>query len=123
MATFLSGSPVFLGMSQGQLLAVVSIGASWYLFQRHALQRQQNESSEFRLQAGYPKLSPFKHDVFKAFTVEIIPLLLLSANSSNLLDFSDPYNNVVSRAALIFVYYLVFYHFVEPYVANKTGLF
>lgn len=123
MATLIGGTPVFLGLTQGQLIGVGLILVSWNLFQRHYEQRKQKASSEFKLQAGYSKLSPFKHDVFKAFTVEIIPILLLSNNASSLLDFSDPVNNIVSRAGLIFVYFLVFYHFVEPYIANRTPLF
>lgn len=114
---------MLFGLSNMQLLAVGLVVLSLCLYKRHMSQIKNQEGSDFKMQAGYRKLSPFKHDVFKGFVAEILPILLLSNNPGELFNFNNPTGNIVSRAVIIFVYYLVFYHFVEPYIANQTTIF
>lgn len=111
-----------LGVNPFQSLGIVIIVIAAVYFHRHTTATAERRSTEFRFNQSYNRVSAFKHDVFKQLCAEIIPILLLSQNAHLLFNPIDLINNVIGRASIIFVYFLVFYHIVEPYVANKTGL-
>ena len=110
-------------LTSGQLLGVGLVVLSAVLYVKHINEAKNREPSKFRLQAGYSRLSPFKHDVWKGLTAEIIPILLLSRNAESLLSFDNFFESLAGRIVLIFAYYLVFYHLVEPYIADETPVF
>jgi hypothetical protein len=117
------GTPIIFGLSSGQLLSAGLVLYSANLYMRHLRQMREGRPSMFQMQGGYKNLTPMKHDIIKTLVAELIPMLLLTANASQLFDFSDPVNNIVSKIALTSAYYMVFYHYVEPYLANATAPF
>lgn len=110
------------GLSNGQMIGfvIVIISSYFYVYHKNNVNSKENK---FKLQAGYKNISPFKHDVYKTIVAELIPILLLSRNADDLINFDSFFDSFAGRLLIIFVYYLVFYHVVEPYIANRTNLF
>jgi hypothetical protein len=114
-----------MDLSTTQLATVALILYSVKLFMDHQsnLQSPANQDPNFRLFGGYPNVSNFKHDVFKVVVTDIIPLLLITGNPDVLFSTDNFFESLPGRILIVFSSYLVFYHFVEPYIANQTRIF
>ncbi len=73
---------------------------------------------EFSNDNNYSNITPLKHDIFKQWTIDSIPIvasLLLSNNKY--LDTS------YGKYALSAVGYIIYYHIAQPYVVNRLPNF
>lgn len=117
MADFISG------FSTSQLVGLGLVLCASKLYMNHQEKIKRSDSSSFKLFGGYPNVSAFKHDVFKVIVTDLIPILLLSNDVSSLFDTSNFFESILGRVVIVFSSYLVFYHLVEPYIANRTEIF
>lgn len=69
----------------------------------------------FSLQGSYKNISPFKHDVYKQWTCDILPLIIISIIPKNNLSFIESTFGSLLISALS---YFVYYHINEPYIVN-----
>jgi hypothetical protein len=100
-----------------QILALLIFVVSIKLFIDH---RKNGYNGEHRINGDYDKITPVKHDVFKAFWVDFFIMLVLGLGSGEL--FYDPANLLGSWLGKTLVgvsAYLTYYELLEPYVVNK----
>ena len=114
---------VIAGFSLSQLVGVGLVLCSVRLYMSHQEKIKRGEASPFKLFGGYSNVSSFKHDVFKVIVTDVIPLILLTKDSSALFDMDNFFDSLIGRVVIVFSSYLVYYHLVEPYIANRTDIF
>ena len=112
---------VFMDYKLSQVIGGALLAYSWKKYMEH----KNNNSPGFKQQGGYKNLTPFKHDVLKTLTVDLLPLLLFSASANTLLDTSSGnfLQSIYGRILVTFISFLVYYHLIEPYFANKFRKF
>lgn len=113
----------FQSFSTSQLVGLGLVLCASKLYMNHQEKIKRGEQSPFRLFGGYPNVSAFKHDVFKVIVTDLIPFILLTKDASSLFDTTNFFDSIIGRIVMVFSSYLVFYHLVEPYIANKTEIF
>lgn len=77
---------------------------------------------------AYENVSPLKHDLFKQTTVNLVPVLLLTlilgiSSPTPIFSTEDFFGSVVGQTALQLLGYVLFYNFVQPYMANMIPHF
>lgn len=103
-------------MQTEQLVALVVVGVTAMLYLRH-----RSNPGLFNNEGAYDNVSPLKHDLIKQVTLDLVPLLIYGlASTGPLWNSNDPLNSKVGSIAVGLVAYVVYYHLVEPYVANRT---
>jgi hypothetical protein len=110
---------VFMGLKLSQ---VVGVGLLVFSVKKY-IEHKGSETKHFKPRGGYEKITPFKHDVIKTLTVEILPILLFSTNASSLMDITTPLESIYGKVVVTYISFLTFYHFIEPYFANKFSKF
>ena len=105
--------------STNQFVGLLAVGISLKLYLDH-----QNGLGKFNNNGNYPNVSPFKHDILKTLVADLLPILLLSKNVDSLFDFQgNLLESLIGKTLIIISYYLVYYHWIEPYFANELKNF
>ena len=100
-----------------QILAIIFILVSIKLFFDH---RKKEYDGPYKTHAGYENITVFKYDAFKAFTIELIPLLIIGLSTGQkFFDSTDPFNCWIGRVALILFALLIYHELLLPYVITK----
>lgn len=69
----------------------------------------------------YANVSGMKHDLFKAFFVDLFPLLIFGMNSSGpFFDSNNVMGSKLTNMLVVVMSYFIFYQFIQPYVVNKV---
>jgi hypothetical protein len=82
-----------------------------------ALNADKNKFSNSNL---YKNITPFKHDVFKQWTVDFLPLLLFQIIPKEDIPMFD---TVMGKMVLSGLGFFMFYHFNQPYIVNNLPNF
>ena len=99
------------------IIAILLLVIAVKLFLDH---RKKNYKGVYKPYGNYEKITAVKHDLFKAFTVELFPLLVFGlASGQKFYDSQNPINSWVGRSIVILCGYLVYHELVQPYVINK----
>ena len=102
-------------------LAAALVAISVKLYIQH---RSPQYEGEFNEGGRYRQVTPLKHDIIKALTTDLFPLLVYGLASNE--PFFDQNNILGSKAAKMLVCaasYFVYYEFVEPHISTKLPRF
>lgn len=103
-------------MKNEQFIAGAILGIAIILYIRH-----KTKPGSFNNKGGYENISPLKHDIYKHFVLSLFPFLMQGLLSNGpLWDSKDPLNSQMGNILIGAVAHIVYYHLVEPYIANKT---
>ncbi len=98
---------------------------------------------EYSPSSKYVNISPMKHDMFKQFTTDVIPIILVfglpslfyyitSSNKNTIIRFDDIIafdtythfmNSILGRTILSIMGYFIFYQLIEPTFVNRIPYF
>lgn len=100
-----------------QWIVLILVLISVKLFVDH---RKKNYVGVYKPYNNYEQISYVKHDLFKIFVVQLIPLLVYGiASGDKFYDSSNPLNSWVGKTATILTGFFIFYELVQPYVLTK----
>jgi len=70
--------------------------------------------------SSYANISAMKHDIFKQFTLDIVPFLLFnSIMSDEFFNVNNFENSVIGKTLLSALSYALYYQVIQPYVINR----
>lgn len=101
---------------QSQIIALILVVVSAKLFFDH---RRQGYQGEYRPAGNYDNISAVKHDLFKAFVVELIPLLIYGLGTDKFFDMNRPLESWLGKTMVIVSGYFIFHELIQPYIVNK----
>lgn len=108
---------IFLN-KQNTIIALVLVLVSAKLFFDH---RKTNYNGVYKPYNDYKSISALKHDVFKAFFLEIFPIIVYGlAVNERFFDSNNILNSWVGKTLVILAGYFVYYELVQPYLVAKT---
>ena len=86
--------------------------------------RRNGYQGPYNPNGSYGNITAVKHDVTKAFTVELFVMLILGlAAGQKLYDPQNMLNSWVGKTMVIVAGYFVYHEFVQPYIVNSLPNF
>lgn len=74
--------------------------------------------------SSYVNITAMKHDIFKQFTLDIMPFLLINSfNSEEFFSIDKFENTVVGKTLLSAVAFGLYYQIIQPHLINKIPYF
>lgn len=105
--------------SIGVTLIVISI----ILFFIHRKNNDNQDIGEYKFNNQYKNVSLTKHDLGKAFVVELVLILIYGLGNQKFFDSKDILNSWVGRTGVIIIGFLVYHELFQPYIVNKIPKF
>jgi len=107
--------------NQNILIAVVLVIVSLKLFFDH---RKADYAGVYKPYSDYKNISALKHDMFKAFFLELFPIIVYGlAVNEKLFDSNNFLGSWVGKTVVILAGYLVYYELIQPHIVNKIKSF
>lgn len=99
-----------------QIVAIILLIVSIKMYIDH---RKLKYQGPYNPAGNYNNISAVKHDMSKAFTVELFVLLVLGlATGEKLYDSNNMLGSWLGKTMVIVTAYFVFHEFVQPYIIN-----
>ena len=100
-----------------KIIAVIMIIIAVKLFLDH---RRKGYEGKYKPFGNYENITVVKHDLFKVFTAELLPLLVFGlASGEKFYNSSDPLNSWVGKTMVILSGYFVYHELVQPYLVSR----
>ena len=98
-------------------LFVIFVAVSLKLFFDH---RKDDYNGPYRLNGSYETISAVKHDMAKAFFIEVALLLAFGLQENiPLFDANNFLASWAGKTSVIVLSFFVFYEFIQPYILAK----
>lgn len=105
--------------NQNTIIALVLILVSAKLFFDH---RKADYAGTYKPYGDYKKVSALKHDLFKAFFLELFPIIIYGlAMNEKFFDANNILNSWVGKTGVILAGYFVYYELAQPYIINRLA--
>ena len=100
-----------------QILAVIVLAVTIKVFMDH---RRKEYKGTYNPDGSYNNITAVKHDMTKAFWVELFVILVMGiATGEKLYDPSNILGSWVGKTMVIVAAYFTFHEFIQPYVIDK----
>lgn len=103
---------------QNIIIALVLLLVSIKLFFDH---RKTGYDGVYKPYNDYKSISALKHDIFKAFFLELFPIIVYGlAMNETFFDSNNILGSWVGKTMVILAGYFIYYELVQPYLVRKT---